>query len=154
MLFRSHKPAKRCSPFQSESFRLSEVTLAEVLKAAGYRTALFGKWHLGAKTGYGPVEQGFDTYFGHLGGFIDNYRHYFLHNRGFHDLYDGNTEIFQPEKYYPELMIERAVQFIETNKSVPFFMTVAFNLPHYPEQALAKFRDAYANMPRSEEHTS
>lgn len=126
---------------------LGEVTLAEVLKSAGYRTALFGKWHLGAKAGYGPLEQGFDTYFGHLSGFIDNYRHYFLHNRGFHDLYDGNTEVFQPEKYYPDLMIDRALQFIEVNKSKPFFMTVAFNLPHYPEQPLARFKDAYADMP-------
>lgn len=49
-----------------------EVTLAEVLQSAGYRTALFGKWHLGAKAGHGPVDQGFQTFFGHLGGFIDN----------------------------------------------------------------------------------
>lgn len=124
-----------------------EVTLAEVMKSAGYRTALFGKWHLGAKPGHGPLDQGFDTYFGHLGGFIDNYRHYFLHGRGYHDLYDGNEEIFRPEQYYPDLMIERAEQFIEANKAAPFFMTVAFNLPHYPEQPLEKFKDAYAGLP-------
>ena len=58
-----------------------EITLAETLQKAGYRTALFGKWHLGAKAGHGPIDQGFQTFFGHLGGFIDNYRHYFLHGR-------------------------------------------------------------------------
>lgn len=126
---------------------LEEVTLAEVLKSAGYRTALFGKWHLGAKAGYGPLEQGFDTFFGHLSGFIDNYRHYFLHNRGYHDLYDGNEEIFRPGQYFPDLLVERAIRFIESNRSAPFFMTVAFNLPHYPLQANARFRDAYPDMP-------
>jgi len=124
-----------------------ELTLAEVLKSAGYRTALFGKWHLGARVGNGPLDQGFETYFGHLGGFIDNYRHYFLHGRGYHDLYDGNEEIFRPEEYYPDMLIERAVKFIDANKAAPFFMTVAFNLPHYPEQPIGKFKEAYADMP-------
>jgi arylsulfatase A-like enzyme len=132
---------------QNLQMAAEEVTLAERLKTAGYRTALFGKWHLGAEVGRGPLDQGFQTYFGHLGGFIDNYRHFFLHGKGYHDLYDGNEEIFRPEEYYPELMIERAVNFIETNKAAPFFMTVAFNLPHYPEQPIAKFKDAYPDMP-------
>ena len=124
-----------------------EFTLAEAMKASGYRTALFGKWHLGAKVGHGPLDQGFDTFFGHLGGFIDNYRHYFLHSNGFHDLWDGNDEIFRPEEYYPDLLADRAVNFIETNKSAPFFMMVTFNLPHYPEQPIAKLRDAYSELP-------
>ncbi len=44
-------------------------------------------------------------------------------------------------------MIERAEQFIESNKEVPFFLTVAFNLPHYPEQPTEKFKNAYADLP-------
>jgi len=124
-----------------------EVTLAETMKSAGYRTALFGKWHLGAEIGHGPLDQGFETYFGHLGGFIDNYRHFFLHGKGYHDLWDGNQEIFRAEQYYPDFLTDCAVQYIEDNKAGPFFITVAFNLPHYPEQPGEKFKDAYADMP-------
>jgi arylsulfatase A len=124
-----------------------ETTLAEAMKNSGYTTALFGKWHLGANNGYGPLDQGFSTHFGHLGGFIDNYRHYFLHGRGYHDLWEGNQEIFRTGEYYPDFLTDRAVQFIDAHKHHPFFMTVAFNLPHYPEQPSATFKDAYADLP-------
>ncbi len=113
---------------------LSEVTLAEVLKEHGYRTGLFGKWHLGGAVENGPLEQGFDTFYGFRGGFIDNYVHYFLHGEGFHDLWNNKEEIFERNRYFPSLMTERAIQFIEQNKNQPFFLYAAFNLPHYPEQ--------------------
>jgi arylsulfatase A len=113
---------------------LDEITLAEILKEKGYRTGLFGKWHLGAALENGPLEQGFDEFYGHRGGFIDNYVHYFLHGMGFHDLWQNNKEIFEPGKYYPSMMTEKAIEFIEANSKNPFFLYVAFNLPHYPEQ--------------------
>jgi arylsulfatase A len=123
-----------------------EVTIAEVLKGAGYRTALFGKWHLGADFDHGPTEQGFDEFFGLRGGFIHNYNHYFLHGDGFHDLYEGTKEVFARGKYFPDMITERAMKFIDKNKQSPFFMYVAFNVPHYPEQADKKFDDRYKDM--------
>jgi arylsulfatase A-like enzyme len=131
----------------NENLKRSEVTMAEMLKEAGYRTGLFGKWHLGAKVGHGPLEQGFDEFFGHLGGFIDNYRHYFLHGQGFHDLYDGNEEIHRQGEYFPEMMIDRALEFIGRENDQPFFAYIAFNLPHYPEQPIGEFADAYTDLP-------
>ncbi len=125
---------------------LREVTLAEVLREAGYKTALVGKWHLGSKLGHGPIDQGFDVFFGHLGGFIDNYNHHFLHGQGFHDLYQQNEEIFRRGEYFPDLVTQRAVEFIHQNQDRPFFLYLAFNVPHYPEQADAQFDDRYADM--------
>ena len=125
---------------------LAEVTIAEVLKDAGYKTALFGKWHLGADFAHGPTKQGFDEFFGLRGGFIHNYNHYFLHGTGFHDLYEGTKEVFARGKYFPDMVTDRAIQFIDKNKQSPFFMYVAFNVPHYPEQADKKFDDRYKDM--------
>jgi arylsulfatase A len=123
-----------------------EITIAEVLRDGGYKTALFGKWHLGAHRDHGPTEQGFDEFVGLRGGFIDNYNHHALHGYGFHDLYEGKKEIFAKDKYFPDLITRRALQYIDKNKDVPFFMYVAFNIPHYPEQADKKFDDRYKDM--------
>lgn len=126
---------------------IDEVTLAEVFKENGYRTGLFGKWHLGAKKGHGPLSQGFDQFFGFLGGFIGNYTHYFLHKYAYHDLYDGDQEIFRKGEYFPGMMTEKALEFIDENREKPFFMCAAFNLPHYPEQSDKKFDERYKDIP-------
>ncbi|MBT8043806.1 MAG: sulfatase-like hydrolase/transferase [Verrucomicrobiae bacterium] len=131
---------------QGINMPLEEVTLAEALKPAGYRTALFGKWHLGAHRDFGPEKQGFDEFFGIRGGFIDNYKHHALHQNGFFDLYDGTQPVYVPGKYFPELMVQRSMNFIDQNKNHPFFLYVAFNIPHYPEQALKKHQAFYREM--------
>ena len=129
----------------------SEVTLAEVLRDYGYRTGLSGKWHLGAKPGHQPLDQGFDEAYGHLGGFIDNYEHKFLHsNPGrppFHDLYRNGEEVFETGRYFPDLVVREATRFIVENKDRPFFLYCAFNVPHYPEQSDPKFHKMYDSMP-------
>lgn len=124
---------------------LEELTIAEVLRGAGYRTALFGKWHVGSHRDHGPKKQGFDEFFGIRNGFIDNYSHYFLHGSGYHDLYEGTQEVFADGKYFPEMMVERSLAFIEANRERPFFLYVPFNIPHYPEQAPERFREMYAD---------
>ena len=131
---------------KTRNMHLEEITIAEVLKGAGYKTAIFGKWHLGAHLDYGPTKQGFDEFYGIRGGFIDNYNHFFLHGNGFHDLYEGTKEVFDRDKYFPNLMTDRALNYIDRNKENPFFMYVAFNIPHYPEQADPKFDERYKDM--------
>ena len=132
---------------RGSNMALSEYTIAEMLRDQGYKTAMFGKWHLGADKDHGPTKQGFDSFWGHRGGFIDNYNHYFLHGEGFHDLYEGTTEVKDHRgRYFPDEMTRRAVDFIKQNKDQPFLVYCAFNLPHCPEQADDKFDDRYKDM--------
>lgn len=133
-------------PMGRNMFR-GEVTLAEVLRSAGYRTGLFGKWHLGAHPDHGPTRQGFDEFFGIRDGFIDNYAHYQLHRTGFHDLYEGTKEVFRRGHYFPDLISDRSLSFIERNQDRPFFLYFALNIPHYPEQSLARHRERYGELP-------
>jgi arylsulfatase A-like enzyme len=142
-----------CNPKDEagRKMNLNEVTLAEHLKAQGYTTGLLGKWHLGAVPGYGPLEQGFDYFWGFRGGFIDYYTHRFLHagwqRPQFHDLYRNNEEIFADGKYFADMQVEEAERFLEQNQETPFFLYMAFNLPHYPEQPDPAFAEQYAELP-------
>ena len=126
----------------------SEVTIAETMKAGGYKTAHIGKWHLGYTPETMPNSQGFDYSFGHMGGCIDNYSHFFYWqgpNR--HDLWRNGKEVFEDGKFFPELMAAEAGEFIQQNKDKPFFMYFALNSPHYPYQGHAKWLKHYKNLP-------
>ena len=78
--------------------------------------------------------------------FIDNYHHFGGHGVGAHDLFEGTTEIFQRGAYFPDLICDRALGFIERSQSQPFFLYFPFNLPHYPEQSVEYYADEYANL--------
>jgi len=146
-----------CSPADNEGrvMDLKEITIAEHLKDYGYTSGLFGKWHLGATMDHGPLDQGFDAFFGFRGGFIDYYTHEFLHAKWqkpqFHDLYRGKEEIFEDGKYFPDMQVAEANKFMEKNKNEPFFLYLPFNLPHYPEQPDTAFVAQYEHLkwPRS-----
>jgi len=126
----------------------SEVTIAETMKAGGYKTAHIGKWHLGYTPETMPNNQGFDYSFGHMGGCIDNYSHFFYWqgpNR--HDLWRNGEEVFEDGKFFPELMAAEAGKFIQQNKDKPFFIYFALNTPHYPYQGYAKWLKHYKDLP-------
>ncbi|MBT4409132.1 MAG: sulfatase-like hydrolase/transferase [Bacteroidetes bacterium] len=126
-------------------------TIAEMLKEAGYVTGHVGKWHLGYSDDTRPLAQGFDYSFGHMGGCIDNYSHFFYWNGpNRHDLWENGVEINREGQYFPDLMVEHAKKFFKDHKTEPFFLYFAINLPHYPLQPTEKWRAHYANleMPR------
>lgn len=125
-----------------------ETTLADVLHQNGYATAIIGKWHLGCNPESHPNAHGFDYFFGHLGGCIDNYSHFFYWqgpNR--HDLYRNREEVWYAGENFSDLMVKEASSFIETHKNEPFFLYFSSNYPHYPLQGDAEWRDFYKNTP-------
>jgi len=125
----------------------TQITLAETFKAAGYTTAHIGKWHLGYDEATMPNNQGFDYCFGHMGGCIDNYSHFFYWNGpNRHDLWKNGNEIWQDGSYFPQLMVDEASSFIEANRQKPFFMYFAMNIPHYPLQGTEKWRQHYKHL--------
>ena len=122
--------------------------LPELLREAGYRTHHVGKWHLGYTDETMPNAQGFDTSFGHMGGCIDNYSHFFYWqgpNR--HDLHRNGEETFEDGKFFPDLMVREACNFIKTNRADPFFIYFAMNTPHYPYQGDSHWLETYAKIP-------
>jgi arylsulfatase A len=131
----------------------NRITIAETLKAAGYATGHIGKWHMGFTPETMPNGQGFDYSYGHMGGCIDNYSHFFYWNGpNRHDLYENGKEVYEDGKYFPDLMAEKAHEFIIDNKDNPFFMYYAINMPHYPLQPTSLWREHYKDMehPRSD----
>jgi arylsulfatase A-like enzyme len=124
-----------------------QVTIAEMMKSAGYATGHVGKWHLGYTPETMPNAQGYDYSFGHMGGCIDNYSHFFYWqgpNR--HDLWRNGTEIWQDGEFFGDLMVDECKEFIDGHKDEPFFLYWAINMPHYPLQGKEKWQKKYEHL--------
>lgn len=126
----------------------TQITIAEMFQSAGYKTGHIGKWHMGYNLSSMPNQQGFDYSYGHMGGCIDNYSHFFYWqgpNR--HDLWRNGEEIWEDGHYFPDRMAEEMIAFIESNQGDPFFLYWALNIPHYPLQGTEKWRNYYKELP-------
>ena len=124
-----------------------QVIIAEKLKENGYVTGHVGKWHVGYTPETMPNGQGFDYSFGHMGGCIDNYSHFFYwHGPNRHDLWENNEEIWRDGEYFQDLMSDKVNTFLEENQDTTFFLYYALNLPHYPLQGTNKWRQYYQDM--------
>jgi len=115
---------------------LEEVTIAEVLKDAGYATAMFGKWHLGYDVEkFGPLRQGFDTFEGFVSGNVDYFNK--IDQEGYKDWWIGD-KLEHVDGYVTDLINDRGVDWIarqsRENKGKPLFLYLAHGAPHYPLQ--------------------
>ncbi len=128
-----------------ERLDLSEHTIAEAFRAAGYATGAFGKWHNGSQWPYHPVARGFDEYFGHTAG---HWGEYFDA-----PLEDSTGKFVRTEGYIVDVCTGRALDFIERNRSRPFFCYVPFTTPHSPWAVPDEFWQRYRDKPVTQRAT-
>lgn len=125
--------------FGGDTMADSEVTLAELLKKAGYRTGIFGKWHLGRYKKYAPESQGFDESLALLHGHAERY--------DYPDQLLLNGKPVECRGYMTDLLTDAAISFVKQHRERPFFCYVPYNVPHSPfivgdSHALQKEGDA------------
>jgi arylsulfatase A-like enzyme len=117
-----------------ERLNLDEKTIADTFKAAGYATALFGKWHNGSQYPYHPNARGFDEFYGFTSGHWGDYWSPPLEHNGKDVVGDG---------YLADDLTGRAAAFVEKNRDRPFFCYLAFNTPHSPMQVPDRYWDRF-----------
>ncbi len=122
--------------------RKDEITIGQIFSAGGYRTGIFGKWHLGDNYPFRPQDRGFEEVLVHRGGGVGQTPDYWG-NDYFDDTYSHNGK---PEKYTgycTDVFFNNAMEFIEANKDRPFFVYLPTNAPHSPFNVADKYSKPY-----------
>jgi arylsulfatase A-like enzyme len=126
---------------------VDQKTIADYLGDLGYKSAVYGKWHLGNADRFHPLKRGFDEFYGFRGG-ARSYFPYKNFNGVYHDnKMERNFEIFEePKKYATDVFADEAISFIEKNKNNPFFIYLAFNAVHTPMHATKEDLEKFPNL--------
>lgn len=141
----------------------SEITLASLLKKQGYKTGIFGKWHLGNFAPFHPNRNGFDEFYGFMEAFslfadtsaadIINHHHsdfsdphIWGHGREGSCAIRRNDEIVEEDEYLTFAIAREANAFLEKNRNEPFLMYLPFNAPHTPFQVPKKYFDQFSQV--------
>ncbi len=114
-------------------FKPTAVTLPQMLKPAGYHSAIVGKWHLGIGSPNQPTERGFDQFHGFLGDMMDDYYTHLRHNQNF---MRHNLETVDPKGHATDVFTTWACDYLTERAAAksPFFLYLAYNAPHGPVQ--------------------
>ena len=122
--------------------RSDEVTIADVLKEADYRTGIFGKWHLGDNYPFRPFDRGFEECVIHGGGGIGQTNDYWG-NDYFDDVYFDKGERTRFSGYCTEVWFDLGMEFISKHKDEPFFCLLTVNAPHQPLYVPERYKNMY-----------
>lgn len=155
-------PLQRAINNKDMGLPLTEITLAQAMKKAGYATGMVGKWHMGMNDRYMPTQRGFDEYFGFLFGanlYIDPNKPGVMSRPG---AVEGggstassrspqnpifrNTTPIEEDEYLTDAFSREAVAYIDRHQKEPFFLYAPFNAPHEPFQATQKYLDRFPNV--------
>lgn len=120
----------------------SAIVWPELLKANGYATALLGKWHLGTRPEFHPTRQGYDRFFGFLGG----------GNRPVDPQLEVDGTVTSLKGSLPDLLVDQGIRFVESNRDRPFLLSIHFRAPHapyapVPGQDSAQYQDLDPTIP-------
>jgi arylsulfatase A-like enzyme len=126
-----------------ERLDLDEMTIADTFRAAGYRTACFGKWHNGMQYPYHPNGRGFDEYYGFCSGHWGEY---------FSPMLEHNGKIVQGDGYVIDDFTNHALRFMEQESDKPFFLYLPYNTPHSPMQVPDAWWDRFADKELAQRH--
>ena len=121
-----------------ERLNLDEKTIGDAFKSAGYATGAFGKWHNGSQWPYHPNARGFDEYFGYTSGHWGDY---------FDAPLEHNGVMVETKGFIVDVCTDRAIDFIERNKSQPFFCYIPFTTPHTPWAVPLEYWDRFKAKP-------
>jgi arylsulfatase A-like enzyme len=123
-----------------------EETIAEVFKRNGYKTSMFGKWHLGDNYPFRPHDRGFQNAFYHGGGGVQQTPDYW-NNDYFDDTYFRNGVPEKTSGYCTDVWFDEAIAYTEKGKDGPFFMYLALNAAHGPFNVPEEYEQMYASAP-------
>lgn len=121
----------------AERMNVDEVTIADTFRAAGYATAIFGKWHNGSQHPYHPNARGFDEFYGFTEGHWGHYFDWELEHNG---------RLVRGKGYLADDMTDRAMAWLEQQRNRPFFCYLAYNIPHSPMQVPDRFWEKFARL--------
>jgi arylsulfatase A-like enzyme len=119
-----------------ERLNADETTIAQVFRAAGYATGIFGKWHNGSQPPYHPNSRGFDEFYGFTSG---HHAHYFDPEL------EHNDRIVKGKGYIADDLTNHAIAFIRQKRETPFFCYIPYCTPHSPMQVPDEFWDRHKN---------